>query len=161
MSRSDLVAAFQQGSISRRSFIRGLIALGSTTAFANQMADRAVAQEVDTPDDTYDVVIVPGPPADETSGAGDRNRSRRHNGGNGGNGGNSNNGGSISNLIPTYEAPVVPVIPVLPPTGPTIAVTGQEIRSTVGDLVAESTAGTEEPPTVDEIRSSVEASAND
>ena len=43
MSQGELITAYQRGVISRRGFVRGLVSLGATMAFANQLADQVAA----------------------------------------------------------------------------------------------------------------------
>src|SRR5215203_3764384 len=43
MSRDELVHAYQNGRISRRAFVRALVALGVSIGTANHLADRALA----------------------------------------------------------------------------------------------------------------------
>ena len=136
MSQGELITAYQRGVISRRGFVRGLVSLGATMAFANQLADQVAAAPAEPAaprafsSDIYD----------GGGGGNNRNRNRRdrddeddedrddRNQGGG--------GGGIANLIPA-RAPEI-IVPVVPVTGPIIATTGEIIRSQVGDIVAES-----------------------
>ena len=45
MSQNDLVEAYRRGRISRRTFIRGMVALGATMTMANRAADTYAAPQ--------------------------------------------------------------------------------------------------------------------
>jgi hypothetical protein len=135
MSQGELITAYQRGVISRRGFVRGLVSLGATMAFANQLADR-VAAAPDQPaaprafsSDIYDGGDHHHRNRDRDDEDGDdRDRNDRNQGG---------GGGGIANLIPVPSPELV--VPVIPPAaGPVIATTGEIIRAQVGDIVVES-----------------------
>jgi hypothetical protein len=77
MTSTDLVRAYQEGRLSRRELIRGLVALGMSATVATALADRARAasirpgaqqargRAVGDVDDTYDDVYGPEAPAEE------------------------------------------------------------------------------------------------
>jgi hypothetical protein len=47
VSQGELITAYEKGIISRRGFVRGLVSLGATMAFANHLADRVAAAPAD------------------------------------------------------------------------------------------------------------------
>jgi hypothetical protein len=133
MSQGELITAYQRGVISRRGFVRGLVSLGTTMAFANQLADRVAAAPAEQAaprafsSDIYDGGNNRHHNRRDRDDEDDDDRDNRNQGG---------GGGGIANLIPARSPEVV--VPVIPPvTGPTIATTGEIIRAQVGDVVAE------------------------
>ena len=154
MSQGELITAYKRGMISRRGFVRGLVSLGATMAFANQLADQVAAAPAEQAaprafiSDIYD-------------GGNDRDRNRRDGDDKDRDDRNRGGGGGIVNLIPE-RAPevVVPIIPSVP--GLTIATTGEIIRAESGDIVAESPSSQgAETPSEGSIRAEVDAGIAD
>ena len=150
MSQGELITAYKRGMISRRGFVRGLVSLGATMAFANQLADQVAAAPAEQAAPRAFISDIYDGGNNQDRNRRDRDDHERDDRNQGG------GGGGIANLIPV-RAPEV-IVPVVPVTGPVIATTGEIIRAQVGDIVAQSPSsqGTE-IPSGDSIRAEVDA----